>query len=148
MAVVDIEQMKQDWVGREFDVAEFTVEADRLVAWAEACGETDPRFCDPQHPDFQAHPGYTTQYHGGKVFPKDFPHVGRGMGIDGGKCVTVSAPIRPGDRLTAKSSIADIYEKTGRSGSMIFIVHRMKFVNQDGAEAATVDWRLIQSPGR
>lgn len=148
MEKVNVEKLKQDWVGREFDVAEFGVEREKLLAWARACGETDPRFTDPDHPDFQAHPGYTTQYHGGKVFPKDFPHVGKGLGIDGGKCVHVLEPIRPGDRLTAKSSIADVYEKTGRSGTMIFIVHRMSFFNQDGRQVATVDWRLIQSPGR
>jgi acyl dehydratase len=140
--------MRADWVGREFDVADFEVEESKLLEWAEACGETDPRFIDPAHPDFQAHPGYTTQYHGGRVFPPDFPHIGKGLGIDGGKCVNVHEPIRPGDRLTAKSSIADIYEKTGRSGAMIFIVHRMTFQNQEGRTVATVDWRLIQSPGR
>jgi len=101
-----------------------------------------------EHPDFQAHPGYTTQFLGGQVFPEDFPRIGSGWGFDGGKCVTVHAPVRAGDRLTAKSSIADIYEKTGRSGTMIFIVHRMVFTNAAGEKVSTVDWRLIQQPGR
>ena len=74
----------------------------------------------------------------------EFPKLGPGWGFDGGKCVEVTGPVRPGDTLTAKSLIADIYEKTGRSGTMVFIVHRMVFTNQKGEPVSTVDWRLIQ----
>ena len=40
--------------------------------------------------------------------------------------------------------IADIYAKTGRSGTMVFIVNRMTFTDADGALVATVDWRMIR----
>ena len=49
-----------------------------------------------------------------------------------------------GDRIQGRSEIADIYEKTGRSGTMLFIVHRMNFYNQQDTHLATVDWRLVQ----
>jgi acyl dehydratase len=77
--------------------------------------------------------------------PKDFPKLSSNpLGIDGGKCVEVHGPIRPGDRLTARSRIYDVYEKTGRSGGMIFVVHRMEFTNQHDELVSIVDWRLIQ----
>ncbi len=136
--------LKRDWVGVEFDLKEFPVSEEKMLAWAHAVGETDPRFTDPSHPEFRAHPGYTTQFHGHSTFPKDFPKLPGGFGIDGGKAVTVDRPIRAGDVLTGKSSIADVYEKTGRSGTMLFIVHRMTFFNQDGERVSVVDWRLIQ----
>ena len=54
------------------------------------------------------------------------------------------APIRPGDCVVARSHIHDIFEKTGRSGGMMFIVHRMEFSNQDDQLVAIVDWKMIQ----
>ena len=36
------------------------------------------------------------------------------------------------------------FEKTGRSGKMLFVVHRMEFFNQSGDRVSTVDWKLVQ----
>jgi acyl dehydratase len=66
------------------------------------------------------------------------------VGFAAGKCVTPIAPIRPGDKITARSQIHDIYTKTGRSGTMLFIVHRMEFQNQRGEPVSIVDWRMVQ----
>ncbi len=145
---VDLDELRQRWVGHDFDVAEFQVDTRRMLEWAESCGEEEPRFTDPEHPDFQAHPTFTAQFVSRKMFPEDFPLIQKGFFmIDGGKSVTCLAPIRPADRLTARSRIADIYEKTGRSGNMIFVVHRMSFENQHGVPVSVVDWKLIQKPG-
>jgi len=61
-----------------------------------------------------------------------------------GKSVEVHTPLRLGDEVTAKSEIFDIYEKTGRSGSMLFVVHRMRFTNQNDELISIVDWRMVQ----
>ena len=53
-------------------------------------------------------------------------------GFDAGKDIDFHAPIRPGDSITAISSIVDLYEKTGRSGSMWFVVYRQELRNQRG----------------
>jgi acyl dehydratase len=83
------------------------------------------------------------------MWPDRFPRLSKGsFGFDAGKRVEVHGPIRPGDVLTARSKIHDIYEKTGRSGSMVFIVHRMEFWNQREEPVSVVDWRLVQQPGR
>ena len=44
----------------------------------------------------------------------------------------------------ARSHIHDIFEKTGRSGGMMFVVHRMEFTNQREELVAVVDWKMIQ----
>ena len=140
-----IAEMKARWVGSSFDSAEFEISEERMIAFAEACGETDPRFCDPAHPDFQAAPTFTAQFHGHRMLPDDFDvFEPTGGSFDAGKCVVSHAPIRIGDKVTAKSQIADIYEKTGRSGHMTFVVHRMEFFNQDDELVSVVDWRLLQ----
>ncbi len=47
-------------------------------------------------------------------------------------------PIRPGDMLTSRSKIADIYERTGRSGSrLVFAVTETVTTNQNG-EVVTI----------
>ena len=80
-----------------------------------------------------------------RILPAEFPRIGS-RGFDAGKTVVSLAPIRPGDTLTARSRIADIYEKTGRSGPMVFIVHRMEFQNQNGEDVSVVDWRMVRQP--
>ena len=137
--------IKKEWVGLEFDTAEFEVTEADILAFARAVGETDPRFCDPSHADFQAPPTFASRFVSRRILPEAFPHIGA-RGFDAGKAVTCHAPVRAGDRLIAHSKIADVYEKTGRSGPMVFIVHRMEFTNQNGELLCVVDWRMVRQP--
>ena len=52
--------------------------------------------------------------------------------------------MRAGDQLHATVEIGDIYAKTGRSGTMVFIVNRMTFFDAEQQLVATVDWRMIR----
>ncbi|MCP4418855.1 MAG: MaoC family dehydratase [Chloroflexi bacterium] len=113
---------------------------------ATGCGETEARFLDPNAPGFRAVPNYASNFHGRRNLPENFP-ANRLRSFDAGKCVESFAPIRPGDTITGRSHIHDIYEKTGRSGPMMFIVHRMEFTNQDDVKVAIVDWRLVMRLG-
>ena len=141
---IDIQALKDGWCGRQFDEVTFEVDAREMAEFAIACGETQPRFTDPADPDFQAVPSYTSRFHGTRAMPDDFP-IRQHQGFDAGKCVEVLGPLRPGDQVVARSEIHDVYEKTGRSGGMLFIVHRMRFSNQRGEPISIVDWRLVQN---
>ena len=143
---MDITELKEKWTGWEFDERTFQISGKELREYALACGETQPRYVDPEHPDFQAVPNYTARFHGRRQLPENFPVVQRNL-FDGGKTVEPKGPIRPGDTITAKSHIHDLYEKTGRSGGMKFIVHRMHFFNEAGDEVAVVDWKMIEKLG-
>jgi len=140
---MDAQELKSRFTGFVFDEIDLDVEAGSLADFARACGETLPKFTDPSDPEFQSVPNYTTRIHGTRSLPLDFP-VEMHRCFDAGKAVEVHAPVRPGDKIVGRSEIADIYEKTGRSGSMLFIVHRMNFYNQKGEHLSTVDWRLVQ----
>lgn len=137
--------IKKEWIGREFDVARFKVREHEALEFASACGETEPRYTDPSDPDFQAPPTFTAKFVSRRILPEAFPHIGV-RGFDGGKTVYSHAPIRTGQTLAAHSKIADIYEKTGRSGSMVFIVHRMEFRDPEDQLVSVVDWRMIRLP--
>ncbi len=130
-------------IGEEFDVIDIVVKQDEALTFARACGETHPRFTDPSHENFQIPPTMVAKFVGRKIMPEGLKGFFVGT-FDAGKVVDIFAPIRPGDKLRASSKIADIYEKTGRSGPMTFVVHRMEFTNQNGVKVACVDWRMVR----
>ena len=126
-----------------FDEIGLDITKESLVGFATACGEAHPRFIDSEHADFQGVPNYLTRIHGTRSLPEGFP-VEMHRCFDAGKSIEVHQAVRAGDNVTGKSEIHDIFEKSGRSGTMLFIVHRMNFYNQKGDHLATVDWRLVQ----
>ncbi|MBI2165401.1 MAG: MaoC family dehydratase N-terminal domain-containing protein [Chloroflexi bacterium] len=56
--------------------------------------------------------------------------------IHGGQRLQVFAPICVGDILTASVVLKDVYAKTGRSGTMVFVVWQTDFTSQQGALVA------------
>lgn len=53
------------------------------------------------------------------------------------------SPIRVGDRITMASRIIEVYEKTGRTGTMVFMVIGSTLKNQDGNVVARIDHRFM-----
>ncbi|NKC12782.1 MAG: hypothetical protein GKR94_11455 [Gammaproteobacteria bacterium] len=138
----DIEQIKEKYLGHQFETKEFEVNAEVLAECARACGEIAPRFTDPAHADFQATPTWVSSLARGRNLPQDFPMFG-GVGFDGGKDVTPYKAVRPGAKLTGHTHVHDIYAKTGRSGRMIFVVSRMELFDDNGDKVADADTRLV-----
>ena len=143
MSALNAAELKAEYGDHVFDEIDLDITPDSLVGFATACGERAPRFVDRDHADFQGVPNYLTRIHGTRTLPQGFP-VEMHRCFDAGKSIECHQPVRPGDRVTGRSEIHDIYEKSGRSGTMLFIVHRMNFYNQAGDHLATVDWRLVQ----
>jgi acyl dehydratase len=52
--------------------------------------------------------------------------------VGGGSSFAVGTPVRPGDTITVRKSVEDIYRKSGRSGDLIFVVLDTTYTNQDG----------------
>ena len=143
---MDTGELKRQWVGKTFDTVSFEIGAESMLEFALACGEELPRYTDSGDPDFQAVPNYTSCFHGSRTLPDGFP-MNMEESFDGGKSVEWKAPIRAGDTITAQSHLHDVYEKTGRSGGMVFIVHRMRFTNQRQELVSVVDWKMIRKTG-
>jgi len=148
MAFADI---PRSVLGQEYDRLSYPeVTAEELIHYARKLGVTDPIYLDeeaarrgPNH-GLVAFPTYVVKLRGGKMMPPEVvKEMSRG-GFDAGKDIEFHAPIRPGDTLTARSTIFDIYEKTGRTGSMWFVVFRTTIENQRGELVANVDSRIMQ----
>jgi acyl dehydratase len=133
-------------LGREFDRADYgPVTAAELVSYARALGETDPAYLDASAPErLIAHPSFVVKLRGDRVLPEFVTRQMRVGGFDAGKDIEFGAPIRPGDLLSVRSTVHDVYEKTGRSGNMVFLVLRSEIHNQRGEMVAIVDQRMMQ----
>ena len=131
-------------LGREFDRAEHEpVTAEALISFAHALGEAHPCYIQAG-PELIAHPTYCVRFKGNKFFPDTLPETLRfRMSFDAGKDIELGAPIRPGDVITIVSTLHEVYEKTGRTGSMIFVVVRFTMTNQRRENVAVVDNRFM-----
>jgi hydroxyacyl-ACP dehydratase HTD2-like protein with hotdog domain len=54
----------------------------------------------------------------------------KSYGFNGGSEWTFHRPVRLGDQITKQEKIVDMYERTGRSGQLVFIVREMTQSNQ------------------
>ncbi len=140
--MVNIEQLRKDFLDLEFDRKGFVIEPETTMTVAKAYGETRPELTDPEHPDFQACMPVLASLASGRSLPIDFPKLG-GISMDGGKAVTCFAPVRPGTQLTGRTHLHDIYDKSGRSGQMVFLVSRIELYDEDGNHLANMDSRQV-----
>jgi len=138
---VEIEELRAKYLNKEFDEREFPVRAEAMADFASSVGETAPYYTDPAHPEFRAVPTFPARFHGRRMLPEDFPRIG--LPLDGGKAVIPQAPIRAGVTLIGKSHLHEIYEKTGRTGRMIFLVSRMEVFDPNGVLVSIVDSRHV-----
>lgn len=135
-------------IGVEQEVGSFDVTAEQIAAYCEAVGEKSPLYID----EAAAKAGP----HGGIIAPPGLVHtvsVGRGLnanvkfgntGFHAGERLESIAPMRPGDHITATSQVKEVYEKTGRTGSMVFEVTRTVFRNQHGEEVVATEKSFVR----
>ena len=137
-------------LGQVFDETDFPpITKDEILKFAAALGETNPLYTDEEaaaqgpYGGLVAPPTFVTRLRPQKMTPEHMPRFGK-VGFDGGRDLESFTPVRPGDALKMVSTIHDIYEKTGRSGTMYFIVLRNEITNQNGEKVALVDHRIVQ----
>jgi acyl dehydratase len=136
-------------IGKVFDVTDpVRVDAEAVKKYCEAIGETNPLFTDEQaakkgpYGRLCAPPSYAVTFRTGRHFFQHVPRFGRG-GFDAGKDVEFIRPVFIDDKITLSSQVKEIYEKTGRSGSMVFVVIRSTLSNQFGETVAHIDHRFM-----
>lgn len=134
-------------IGVEVESGRFEVTKEQILAYCEAVGETNPLYTDEEAA--KAGP------YGGLIAPPSFyTSMRSGQGPDpklvygnttfnaGQRCEFL-APIRPGDVITSYSKVHEIYQKTGRTGRMVFLVRRATYKNQNGEIAGIADNSMV-----
>lgn len=136
-------------IGKEFDRYSYDVTKEQIVEFSNALGETNPLYTDESYATHTpyggiiAPPTFCVSFRSEAPMPDLKLNYGK-RGFDGGKECRFVKPIRPGDTITGVDRIAEVYEKTGRSGNMIFIVRESEFTNQDGDTVAVIRQSLIR----
>lgn len=131
--------------GKEFQAGPFLVTDETIRAFRQSIGETDPVFNDKAAAREAGYRGL------GSVAPPTFctlfvhqvelPNINLKFGrsrFHAGQRVQSRRAIVVGDTLTASSQLKEVYPKTGRSGTMVFIVWETTFRNQRGEIVAEV----------
>lgn len=123
-------------VGRVYSRTEQHVTRQMLFDYASILGCTQPVHVDAEaaraqgYRDIVAVHTFVTWHGAGPIAPPEMAVPG--IGINAGYDCTFYGPIYPGDTLTYTTRLADLYEKTGRSGTMRFVVRETTVTNQDG----------------
>jgi acyl dehydratase len=137
----------RDFIGK-VHVTENPVEvtAEMIVAFCAAIGETNPLYVDVAaaqagpHGRLVAPLAISGSFRAAEnildLLPRNERRLLGSMELD------FLAPIGAGDRITVASEIAEIYQKTGRSGRLTFVVIHSTLTNQDGVIVTRVDHRF------
>ena len=144
-----MEEDKSNFMSRTFEADEFfLVTAERIASFCASVGDDNPLYLDAAaakagpYGGIIAPPAFVASFrYADNVFAQipAFSHGGLMAGID----IELDAPIRAGDSIRVSSKVKETYEKTGRTGTMIFVVVRSTLTNQKGEVVARVDHRMM-----
>jgi hypothetical protein len=124
-------------IGQAGPSTEAMVEAGHLKRFVEAIGDPNPRWTKEAPPTFLVALS-PAAYH-----LEEAEEYGKGW-LNGGNRFEYFEPVKVGDRITATSRVADVYEKSGSSGSLLFIIFETDYVNQDGRTVARLRGTAIR----
>ena len=130
--------------GKEHLAGPFEVTKELIQDFSRSVGESNSVFVDEGaarkagYRGLVAPPTFCTVL----VHQVSLPNINLKFGriqMHAGQRVKPQAPIVAGDFLSASSHLKDVYPKTGRSGTMVFIVWETTFRNQNGEVVADVE---------
>jgi hypothetical protein len=124
-------------IGQPGPSSEAVVEAGHLRRFAEAIGDPSSRWSE------EAPPTFLVALVPVSMHMAEAEAYGKGW-LNGGNRFEYFEPVKVGDRITATGRIADVYEKTGGSGSLLFIVVETDYVNQEGRTVARLRGTTIR----
>ena len=129
--------------GNEYRAGPFEVTAETVKAYTESIGDKNPISRDEAAARAAGFRGIVAPPTLCTVFVRhvQLPSIDLKFGkmrFHAGQRVQSKSPIIAGDSLSASSHLKDVYAKTGRSGTMVFIVWETTFSNQHGEVVAEV----------
>ena len=126
----------------------FQIDKEIILKCCRSIGETDPIHTDEEaaraagHPSLLAPPAFCAVFVRGLGRPDIKLKFGN-ISFHANESMETLAPVYAGDTLTATTRLKDVYAKTGRSGTMAFVVWETSFANQKGQQVATVQESFV-----
>jgi len=150
------------WANREYPSFDFEVTATDIAKFAHATGETNPIHFDKEAARASGYPDviaptlftYVVRMHASALVPVDQlepdgspsadvpPHPTR-PAMAGETKVVLGVPVLAGDTITVTKLLAEMYEKEGRSGPLVFVEMEFTFTNQRGELVARENFTRI-----
>ena len=140
-------------VGVDVELGSLTLTPKLVAEYCEAVGETNPLYTDEAAAKSGPYGALTAPP--AMLAALTFgPSMMGGSGLDAkvkfgntqmfaGSRLETFAPARVGDTITAHVQVKEVFPKTGRSGTMLFVVHRTSYVNQDGVQVAANERSIV-----
>lgn len=123
-------QVNRGVIGKEYPPYTVTVERGKIKEFARAIGDLNPFYLDDavgrasEWGDVVAPPTFATTFRDEAIAAQAL----RDLGVDisrvlhGEQEFEIHRQMRPGETYLCRSKVIDIYEKSGRTGSMAFVV--------------------------
>ncbi len=140
-------------IGVESGPSTYEIERSSIRRWAEAIGDTNPLYHDEEYAKSKGYrsiiapPGFVGQY-AFAVTPSSSVDSSSSAGasnsayrgvaspfsrnLNGGNEYEILKTVQAGDTLKMTTMIADLREREGRMGKMLFVITETTFKNQDG----------------
>jgi acyl dehydratase len=134
-------------IGKEFPPYVVTVERGKIKEFARAIGDANPFHLDDrvgaasEWGDIIAPPTFTITF---RDETADTGTLLRELGTDisrvlhGEQEFEIVRPVRPGESYVCRSKVLDVYEKTGKSGPMAFVVRETAITDTTNEIVATM----------
>jgi acyl dehydratase len=149
MAMIDI---PEDLMHKEIEVGRFAITADDIRVFAEAVDDLNPLYLDPEaarqagYPNVIAPPTYCMHLRGNKVVP-EIPLAPGLASLYAGQEFEFHDELYADRTYTVTARLADVYEKTGRSGPLGVIVREMLVKDESGSTVMILRERqMVRSP--
>jgi acyl dehydratase len=139
-------QINKSIVGKEMPPFVVTVERGKIKEFARALGDLNPFYLDDrvggasEFGDIIAPPTFLTTFRDESA---DSGAFFRELGTDisrvlhGEQEFELHRPIRPGETFLCRSKVIDVYERTGKSGPMAFVVRETSVTDATNEIVAT-----------
>ena len=134
-------------IGQREHVGTVQVTREQIAEYCETMGETNPLYIDEDvaakgpYGAIIAPPAYLLRM---RLSLGPDPKVKFGnVTFHAGERLELFEPVRAGDTLTAYAFPKEVYAKTGRSGTMVFVIRRLDYFNQHETLVAALEHSLI-----
>jgi acyl dehydratase len=139
-------QINKGVIGKESPPFVLTVERGKIKDFARAIGDDNPLYLDDrvgqasEWGDIIAPPTFMTTFRDGADSAAFLRELGTDISrvLHGEQEFELSRPIRPGETFLCRSRVVDVYEKTGRSGPMAFVVRETSVTDNTNEIVGTI----------
>jgi hypothetical protein len=139
-------QIDKGMIGKEFPPFVVTVERGKVKEFARAIGDLNAFYLDDrvgqasEWGDIIAPPTFLTTFRAEGETGALLQDLGTDLSrvLHGEQEFELYRPIRPGETFVCRSKVVDIYEKTGRSGPMGFLVRETAVTDRANEIVATI----------